>query len=277
VRATIIDAGSMSRTNLSVLFRSSRQMTSSPSQLRSPPTPPASLAPIVRLSVMSGFEVRVGTEPVFLPANVERVIALLAVRGRPQLRTTMASTLWMDTTTDRASANLRTALWRARQHTGDLLRLEGHYVALSPDVQVDLAELTLRARRLIDGHASLEPDDGDPRSLAGDLLPGWDEEWITFERERLRQLRIHALESLCAKLSAAGRAGESIDAGLAAVEAEPLRESAQRALVAAHLAEGNISEARRQFHFYRELLREALGIEPSAELRAMVDLSSSRV
>ena len=277
MRATIIDAGSISRTNVSTVFRSSRHMTSSPSQLRAPPTPPTPVAPIVRLSVMSGFEVRVGTEPVFLPANVERVIALLAVRGRPQLRTTMASTLWMDTTTDRASANLRTALWRARQHTGDLLTLEGHYVALSADVQVDLAELTLRARRLIDGHTSLQPDDGDPRTLAGDLLPGWDEEWIAFERERLRQLRIHALESLCAKLSAAGRAGESIDADWPRSRPNHCGRARNAHCVAAHLAEGNISEARRQFHFYRDLLREALGIEPSDELRAMVDLSSSRV
>ena len=233
-------------------------------------------APRIHVSVMSGFDARVGSKPVYLSANVERVVALLAVRGRPQLRITVASTLWMDTTTDRAAANLRTALWRARQSTGDLLTLEGHYVGLAPGVSVDLTGLLERARRLIDDASPLGADDGDPGSLAGDLLPGWDEEWITFERERLRQLRIHALESLCAKLSHAGRPGEAIDAGLAAVEAEPLRESAQRALVAAHLAEGNISEARRQYHLYRELLRDALGIEPSEQLRSMVDLSTAR-
>ena len=59
--------------------------------------------------------------------NAQRVLAFLAVRGRPQLRTTVASTLWMDTTDDRASANLRTALWKVRQQLGDLVRL----VALS--------------------------------------------------------------------------------------------------------------------------------------------------
>lgn len=271
--AITIDATTLHRTNGFAVRGRRRDMNrsaSTPALDRQPP------APTIRLSVMSGFEARVGTESLFLSANVERVIALLAVRGRPQLRTTMASTLWMDTTTDRAAANLRTALWRARQCRGDLLMLEGHYVALSPAVVVDLSELLTRARRLIDDGIPLEPGDGDPGSLAGDLLPGWDEEWITFERERLRQLRIHALESLCAKLSRAGRAGEAIDAGLAAVEAEPLRESAQRALVAAHLAEGNVSEARRQYLLYRELLREALGIEPSEQLRSMIDLSTSR-
>ena len=274
MRATIIPNGSVCRANRLAVFRSSPTMSAVVVSAPSVPTVPT--VPTIHLSVMSGFEVRIANESVFLPANVERVIALLAVRGRPQLRSMMASTLWMDTTTDRASANLRTALWRARQHIDDLLTFEGHYVAFSPSVEVDLAELSRRARRLIDDTSSLEPDDGDPGSLAGDLLPGWDEEWITFERERLRQLRIHALESLCVKLSAAGRPGQAIDAGLAAVEAEPLRESAQRALVAAHLAEGNVSEARRQFHLYRRLLRDELGIEPSDQLRALLDLSSSR-
>jgi DNA-binding SARP family transcriptional activator len=267
-----IDATSLRKANGFAVRGRRRDMshrTSTTAVLQQPP------APVIRLSVMSGFEARVGSDVLYLSANVERVVALLAVRGRPQLRTTLASTLWMDTTTDRAAANLRTALWRARQSTGDLLTLEGHYVALSAAVSVDLADLLCRARRLVDDTIPLEPGDGDPGSLAGDLLPGWDEEWITFERERLRQLRIHALESLCAKLSRAGRPCEAIDAGLAAVEAEPLRESAQRALVAAHLAEGNVSEARRQFLLYRNLLREALGIEPSEQLRNMIDLPGS--
>lgn len=232
-------------------------------------------SPTIRLSVMRGFEIQRGTETVVVPANVERVVAFLAVRQRPQLRSTVASTLWMDTTGDRASASLRTALWRARQVIGSALSLQGQYVALASDIEVDLTELVARARRLIDADNPLEPSDCDTSCLIGDLLPGWDEEWIMFERERIRQLRIHALESLCTKLSGAGRPGEAIDAGLAAVEAEPLRESAQRALVAAHLAEGNVSEARRQYHLYRELLWESIGIEPSDQLRSMVGLTPS--
>lgn len=265
-----IDAVSTTRTKHRAVRVGRRAMTLTPATVTVPTAAP------IRVSVMSGFEAKIGSEPLYLSANVERVAALLAVRGRPQLRITVASTLWMDTTTDRASANLRTALWRARQSTDGLFTLEGHYVALAPTVTVDLTELLERARRLIDDTSALGAHDGDPGSLAGDLLPGWDEEWITFERERLRQLRIHALESLCAKLSRAGRPGEAIDAGLAAVEAEPLRESAQRALVAAHLAEGNISEARRQYDLYRALLRDALGIEPSLQLRSMVDLGTAR-
>ena len=50
---------------------------------------------------------------------------------------------------------------------------------------------------------------------------------------------------------------------MTAVHAEPLRESAQRALIDAHLGEGNVVEARRAFLVARQLLNRELGIEPS--------------
>jgi DNA-binding SARP family transcriptional activator len=67
-----------------------------------------------------------------------------------------------------------------------------------------------------------------------------------------------------------GRYGEAVDAALTAIVAEPLRESAQRALLEAHLAESNLIEARRDFLAYRDLVRRELGVEPSAELAALV-------
>lgn len=227
------------------------------------------------LRVLSGFELRVAGRSVVVPSNVERVLAYLAVQGRPQPRVTVATTLWMDTTDDRAGANLRTALWKARQTVGDCIVVRGNALALGPDVDVDLGRIVARSHRLLDDDADLHPDDCDPGELVGDLLPDWDEEWILFERERLRQLRIHALEALCHKLSVAGRAGRAVDAGLAAVSAEPLRESAQRVLIEAHLREGNVSEARRQYDLYSALLRDNLGIEPSARLLGLVGLTAT--
>jgi DNA-binding SARP family transcriptional activator len=228
----------------------------------------------LRLSVLNGFELRVGEAVLVVPANVERVLAFLAVRERPQLRSTVAATLWMDTTDDRAAASLRTALWKTRHAHEDCVVVMGTYLALGPFIEVDLAKLIDQARRLLAANDELYEADTDTDTLVGDLLPDWDEDWIVFERERLRQLRVHALEALCRRLTARGRHAEAINAGLAAVEAEPLRESAQRVLIGAHLAEGNICEARRQFRLYGRLLREDLGLEPSAGLRALVRLNA---
>ena len=96
------------------------------------------------------------------------------------------------------------------------------------------------------------------------------------ERERLRQLRIHALEALSVRLRDQGRFAEAIDAALSAVAAEPLRESAQITLIESYLAEGNVSEAARQSESYRVLLDVELGLEPSARVQALGETTLGR-
>ncbi len=122
-------------------------------------------------------------------------------------------------------------------------------------------------------------DDGDFATLvaAMDLLPHHYDDWVLIERDRHRQLRMHALEMLCIQLSAAGRHGEAVEAGLAAVNGEPLRESSQRVLIRAHLAEGNRCEAIRQFDSYRELIQHELGLRPSPEMNALLSGEGLRI
>ena len=107
-------------------------------------------------------------------------------------------------------------------------------------------------------------------AFVGDLLPDWDEDWILFERERLHQLRVHAIEALSRRFIAAGRYAEAVDAGLAAVAADALRESAHRVLIEAFLGEGNIADARRQFNHFRAVLWESLRLRPSPSLAVLV-------
>ncbi|MDD9207972.1 bacterial transcriptional activator domain-containing protein, partial [Georgenia sp. 10Sc9-8] len=103
-----------------------------------------------------------------------------------------------------------------------------------------------------------------------DLLPGWYDDWVIFERERIRQRVLHALEALSCELVRRGRCAEAIEVALDAVGVEPLRESAQRVLIEAHLAEGNLVEARRLYLRYRELVRQELRTEPGTTLTRLV-------
>lgn len=229
----------------------------------------------VRLRVLRGFELRVGPGLRRVPGPVERLLAFLAVHDRPHHRRTVAAQLWTDVSDDRAAANLRAALWRGRKVLGEHLVTDGGYVALDAAVDVDLRRLIGQAHRLLHPDHPLDDADAAPDAMLGDLLPDWDEEWIVFERERVRQLRVHALEALSRKLLSVDRTAEAVDVAMAAVSAEPLRESAQRHLVTAHLAEGNVSEAHRQYLLYRDVLWDALAIEPSSSFRRLIALGDA--
>ena len=180
----------------------------------------------------------------------------------------MAGSLWLDSTEDRASGSLRSALWRLnRRHR--FIEASGERLRLSADVAVDVEAAAAQARRLLDPAASDCPSP-DGLLLSRDLLPDWYDDWVAVERERFRQLRVHALERLCDRLVEAERFGEAIEAGMAAMTSEPLRESAHRALVRAHLAEGNRGEALDQYRRFRTLLRDELGLDPSPKMEALI-------
>jgi DNA-binding SARP family transcriptional activator len=93
---------------------------------------------------------------------------------------------------------------------------------------------------------------------------------LLLERERLRELRVRALERVCERLTAIGSFGQAIEAGLAALQAEPLRESAHRCLIGVHLAEGNQAEALRGYRLYRGLLHDQLALAPSPRMEDLV-------
>jgi DNA-binding SARP family transcriptional activator len=178
----------------------------------------------------------------------------------------------MDHTEARAAANLRSALWRLNQSGVDLLDCDGRMLELASDVEVDVRRMIATGRGAADvaGRSDTPIEALDPAAMAQELLPDWYDDWVILDRERLRQLRLHLLDLMCTRLTALGRFLDAIDVGLVAIAAEPLRESAHRAVIEAHLAEGNLGEARRQYEIYGNVLRDAACGEPSAALRALL-------
>ena len=80
-----------------------------------------------------------------------------------------------------------------------------------------------------------------------ELLPGWYSDWVLHGQERIRQLRIAALEKM-AELSLAHRfISTAVDTAQAAVSVDPLRESAHRLPVQGHIAAGNRATAHRVY------------------------------
>jgi DNA-binding SARP family transcriptional activator len=227
-----------------------------------------------RVLLVGGFQLVDGDAQVALAEGSQRLLALLALRGRPTKRLLVAGTLWPDVTESRAYASLRSALSRLYGVVRDAVEVNPSDLRLASNVRVDLREAQALAHRLLDavdqpvGTADLSG--AAIAALSGELLPDWYEDWVLLEAEDWRQLRLHALEALAGLLTVAGRYGDAAAAALAAVRADPLRESAHAALIQVHLAEHNQSEALREFKRYQDLLRAELDIEPTAKLRELL-------
>jgi DNA-binding SARP family transcriptional activator len=230
--------------------------------------PEPTAAPAVALSLLHGFDLVVHGERVALPWNAQRLLAFLALNDRPLLRLHVAGSLWLDKDEERAGANLRSALWRLRQ-SHDLVDTDGGHLRLADEVVVDVRRSEGLCRTILSDDGAPAPA-GWADDLTGELLPDWYDDWVVMSRERLRQLFLHALERLCVRLCDAGRIAHAIDVGMRALGVDPLRESAHRALIGAYLAEGNQSEALRQYELYRRILADHLQLEPSECLRALV-------
>lgn len=231
-------------------------------------------APRISVQLLRDFRLTVDDDDVVLPSGSQRLVVLLALQRRVVGRAHAAAALWPAFATVRANANLRSALWRTGEACRALLDVSAHHVGLASVVEVDLQAVTGRVERMLaEGTPCDDLLTSDTRAdLSWDLLPDWedDDEWVLVEREQFHQLRLHALEAMSRRLATAGRYAEAVSCALAAVRAEPFRESARSALIAAFLAEGNRHDARRQFESYRGLLQVELGLEPTPQLRAMV-------
>jgi len=222
------------------------------------------------LSMFDGFELRCGGQRVELPMVAQRLVALIAVHDRPLLRAFVAGTLWPDKTDARSLANLRSVLWRLRRPDEGLVQSCGSHIKLADSVDVDVRRLVQLTTDLLAGSDVVPTRETNQLLTAGEFLPGWYDDWVLAERERLRQLRQHASEAMCARRTEMKRYGEAVDVGLAAVGADPLRESARTALIAAHFAEGNAVEAIRQYKAYRLLLWKSLQVTPGPKLESFV-------
>lgn len=222
------------------------------------------------LGLLDGFDLTVDGRPRHPQLSGQRLLALLAIAG-PTGRMTAAGTLWPESTEQHALGSLRTAIWRLRTCTPGLIEGDVDHLRLSGSVEVDIHTVVRHATRLIGIEFALHDGDLDVGPLRGrELLPGWYDDWVVYERERLRQLRMHALEALAGQLREQRRYAAGLEAALEAVRMEPLRESSHRAVIALHLAEGNVAEAVRHFDAFRATLRLDLGVEPSPQLLEML-------
>jgi DNA-binding SARP family transcriptional activator len=237
------------------------------------PKPEAQHCPTARwdLTLFDSWHLRRGGADVPLHRREQRLVALLALRGeRP--RGYIAGVLWPESTEQRATGNLRAAVWRIDHEAPGILLHSRSHLRLADPVVLDVDAVTHCAAGIFGWTEGDPPLDRAaclrslPVLLCGDLLPGWYDDWVSYERARLAQLRLHALELLADLLVDRGEISTALLAASAAVAIEPLREAATRALLRAQIADGNYHGALRDYEAYRTRVQAELGLLPSGRL-----------
>jgi DNA-binding SARP family transcriptional activator len=220
------------------------------------------------------FEVRLNGTP--LPRLHSRkgewLLALLTLRhGGDVARAWLAGTLWPDSSQSRALGNLRNALTDLRQALGT----EAHRLhsptphTLSMDLsgaEVDVVAFDRCVTQ--DDAAALEQAIG---LHEGVLLEGCEEEWVFQERQQREQVVLQALETLAASSRERGEVGAAECMLRRAVGVDPLRESAQRALMEALALGGNAAAALQVYRELRLRLHRELNAQPDPETTALYE------
>ncbi len=234
-----------------------------------PQAPPLAECAALHVELLWHFQVTSGGRPLTPGRAGERLVAYLALEDRSLTRDHIAGALWPDSSQSRAAANLRRALSVLRRCESGLVRSTAHRLSLASGVSVDVRA----QRRLIEAitsgeRATVSVDE--LRLLRGDLLPDWDEPWLVASRQELRQLRLISLETVAAAHLGEGRPAPALAVALRVACEEPLRESAHRLVVEAHLVQGNGAEAARHYMGYRALLWTELGLRPGSGMEALM-------
>ncbi|MBE0011428.1 MULTISPECIES: AfsR/SARP family transcriptional regulator [unclassified Arthrobacter] len=206
-------------------------------------------------------------QPVTVAFRQQRLIAALALRGGRR-RSYIAGLLWPNRTDAQASGSLRACLWNIAHQLPGLLHPVSDPLALAPGITIDVDEL-LGKIDLVDAGATV-PQGFAAELRSADLLPGWDEDWLLPDQDRIFRQRLAALETLADTYLASGQLPAALDAATAAVALDPLLESAQRSLLRIHLAAGNNGSAMRSYRTYLATLKRECGVRPSARITELI-------
>jgi DNA-binding SARP family transcriptional activator len=222
------------------------------------------------LSLLGAWRLRHRGTPVTVATREQRLIACLGLLGCRH-RSFLAGLLWPRSSEAQAAGNLRTSVWCISHTFPRLLRTGPDTLELEDSVRVDVKALQRQVAAIQTEPAESRIPDSYLESLGrADLLPGWYDDWVVFEQERVRQVRLGALEFLARQHLAAGEPGRAVIAALSAASIEPLRESAHLLLVQAHLAAGNRAAAVRAYSIFSGRLFNELGVPPSDQLSGLV-------
>ena len=240
----------------------------------------------LRITLLGRFSVRDAQQPdpIRMPTRVQHLLAYLLLHpGREFRRAHLAEVLWGSRRQAQSRKHLRQALWALRAGIAevmpghDLLRCQGEWVQATPNgaVRIDVAEFESATRFLAPRQTTPLPEELAQTLAAaanlyqGDLLDGWGQEWCLAPREHLQRRFLSVVDVLVLHFEACGDDRRAMGCAARALEVDPARESAHRAVMRMLLRAGDRSGASRQYRNCEAAVREELGVAPDDATKAL--------
>jgi DNA-binding SARP family transcriptional activator len=219
-----------------------------------------------------------GEDRIDVSEGVLALLLALAVEGHPVARDRLVDRLWPDLQDESAYNALKMCVHRARQQLGApgaIVVSRGGY-ALAPEVEVDLRWL----QRVLDRmrRDALPPEDAPRLRTVFDALvrgrPASFADWEWFEPvEQTLAAAAHEVGAfIAARALDEGDHVRALGIAQALTKLDPLDESARQIAIRAHIAANDRSAAILDYRAYKALLRSELDVEPSAELKQLLDV-----
>ena len=240
------------------------------------------ISPTLHIRMLGDFSLTYRDEAV-TGVNTSRLHSLVAYllfhRDAPQLRQHVAFVFWPDTSEAQARNNLRQVLHQLRYALPDsdrFLQVDARTVGWRNDAAFffDVLEFE-RALALADSSERVEEKRAALERAAdlyrADLLPSCYDEWISPERDRLRQRHRRALVRLADLLEARRDYTQAIHHAQRLVRDEPVDEDAYCRLMRLLAQSGDRTGAMRAYQICVANLRRELEVEPSQTTREVYE------
>jgi predicted ATPase/DNA-binding SARP family transcriptional activator len=225
---------------------------------------------VVRL--LGQFNVQLNDQPIEIPSRpAQTLFAYLTLHpGTAFRREMLAGLIWPDANESNARSNLRHALWRIRKAVGEPV---GQDYFLADDLTVTFnpepgcwIDAVLLGEKTGPASSTLEER---VAAYHGELLPGFYDDWITVERERLQAAFESKIEALIDRVSREKHWPDVIEWAEHWIKFGTAPEPAYRALMTAHARSGHKAKVKETYQRCVEALQREFGEEPSDETQVL--------
>ncbi len=231
----------------------------------------------LQIFLLGQFKLQADNLPLELPSRpAQSLLAYLALNaGVTYRREKLAGLLWPEATETNARRYLRQALWRIRK------TLESGSLAWEDYLQINDIDVTFddRSGYWLDVEFLLKRAEAWPveeiieivRFYRGELLPGFYEEWVTLERDRLQAAYQQKMNLLLDGLIRTQKWDDVLKWGEQWIRLGHSPEPAYRALMHAYAGLGDQRMACATYERCVEMLNRELAVEPSAETQRLYE------